>query len=523
MTVDEILRKIEAARGDPAMLALTTAEIVLDGRPGLREAFEAAAIAHWFDARVLSVLLEADPLEAADLYEQMKTLPMVESFEARDGHNIHEATRLAVRLRMKREDPAWFQTLSARAAKCWTSDEPEYLIEVLFHRLSANPEAAASELTAAFKRWEREGRDEPRQALGVMLEELVRFPLDASARTRVLYLYCRIWVRRVPLVELELVARELVEMAHRVEGDQQQAECHALLGDILQAQGRVEAAVIEFETYRRILAGLVAREPENAAAQRELSVSHSRIGGIHERRSRWAEALAEYESSRRIRERLTARDPANTDWQRDLSVAHSHAGRMYETQGNLVQALAEFKSHRRIVEGLIARDPLNSRLQRDLAASHRSIGKVYEKQESLAEALAEFKMCKRIIEELAERDPANLGLRGDLSASKYNVAEVYVKQDRLADALDEFEANKQIISDLTALDPGNADWQHHLSVSCWWMARLFWRKGDKVRALAEARYAASILSRLTAIDPSNVQWESAWIGVRDLIGELEAA
>ena len=81
MTFDEIIARLQEAKGDPEQLALAAVDVTLARRDErLREALEAAAIPHWFDERILAHLLDADPAEAAILRERLVALPMVESF-----------------------------------------------------------------------------------------------------------------------------------------------------------------------------------------------------------------------------------------------------------------------------------------------------------------------------------------------------------------------------------------------------------------------------------------------------------
>ncbi len=174
MDFDEIQRRLESAQGDPQALALATLDIVLADRdPRLRIAVEAAAVPHWFDAEVLAALLPEEADDAAAVVEQLKALPMVESFPARQGWNVHDTTRLALRARLAREEPTRFVRLSAAAADYFIGDAPPLEVERIYHRLSATPEGA-DELEALWKRWDRGGRHEALQALGVVLDELTQ-------------------------------------------------------------------------------------------------------------------------------------------------------------------------------------------------------------------------------------------------------------------------------------------------------------------------------------------------------------
>ncbi len=99
MDIAAKLAKLEQAQGDPRKLALAAVDIFLSSKdePWLREALEAAAIPHWFNAKILGKLLEVDETTSERFIAGLKELPFVERFEARGGWNVHEATRLALR------------------------------------------------------------------------------------------------------------------------------------------------------------------------------------------------------------------------------------------------------------------------------------------------------------------------------------------------------------------------------------------------------------------------------------------
>ena len=107
MTFDEIIGHLRQAQGDPEKLVLATVDTALaaSNEPLLREALEAASIPHWFDARILAQLLDTNTDEAAELELRLRGLPMVEPFGARQGWNVHESTRLALRRKIHNEQP----------------------------------------------------------------------------------------------------------------------------------------------------------------------------------------------------------------------------------------------------------------------------------------------------------------------------------------------------------------------------------------------------------------------------------
>src|SRR5580693_2771457 len=123
MDLDETLRILRAANGDPARISLASVDLLLAEHPEsereeLRLALQVAAVPHWFDEKILGVLLDG-PLaaEAPSLASQLRRLPVVEPFPARGpgAANVHEKSRLALRRWMKGKSPDRLAALSERA------------------------------------------------------------------------------------------------------------------------------------------------------------------------------------------------------------------------------------------------------------------------------------------------------------------------------------------------------------------------------------------------------------------------
>jgi hypothetical protein len=96
---ENILERLQAPRGDVQAQAAVMAEFLLSSRPEderqpLREAMDAAAILHWFDAHLLHQVLEIPLEDASSRFERLKTLHFVElsGRGASRTHNVHEAT-----------------------------------------------------------------------------------------------------------------------------------------------------------------------------------------------------------------------------------------------------------------------------------------------------------------------------------------------------------------------------------------------------------------------------------------------
>jgi len=567
---DAILARLEAARDDPRALALATLDICLAGRePLLRSAVEAAAIPHWFDTDILRALLPDAEARIDDLLQELAKLPMVETFKARGGWNVHELTRLALRERMARDEPARLAELSALAAAQFAGDASERQIECVFHRLNASPAEGAAELYALSRAWDDAGRHETLQALGVALDELARgSPLVPIAEAQVKLRLGVIRSDRLAVAERMVLARRALELFRAcgdvqgivdaldfrgdIEEDSGEIEharasyvesfksaksaaaldpdsthwrrelavAHSKIGRVFQAQGKLDAALAEYQEYKRIMAELAVLDPANDNWQRELSVSHNNVGGIFQAQGKLDAALDEYQESKRIMADLAALDPANAGWQRDLSVSHNNVGGIFRARGKLDAALAEYQESKRIMADLAAVDPANTGWQRGLSVSHHCVGGIFQAQGKLDAALAEYQEYKRFMAELAVLDPGNANWQRELSVSHNNVGGIFQAQGKLDAALAEYQAGMRIMAELTALDPANTGWQRDLSVSHNHVGGIFEVQGKLDAALAEFQADLRIAETLVALDPSNAVWREDLRITRDCVESL---
>ncbi len=116
---NDLLTRLQAAQSDEERSWLATEALLNTLSTSLQAAAWAAAIPHWFNAGILVALLDCPMAEAQTLYAGLQDLPFVEPFEARQGHNIHPATRAAMLDHLWRERRKEYITLSARAAACF--------------------------------------------------------------------------------------------------------------------------------------------------------------------------------------------------------------------------------------------------------------------------------------------------------------------------------------------------------------------------------------------------------------------
>jgi tetratricopeptide (TPR) repeat protein len=325
-------------------------------------------------------------------------------------------------------------------------------------------------------------------------------------------------------------SQALVLMLSLVEADPDNAawqrdlfRAHQKMGDVLRAQGKLNAAQENYKTALTIARQLAEAEPEDTGRQRDVAAGHEAIGDALRVQSRPAEALEAYEAGHAIVVTLADGDPANEQLQRSLALSHNKIGDVLRAQGNLDGALERYRISLDIIEALAAASPRNAGLQFDLAIRHERVGDALMGQGKFDEALAAYEARHAIISALAATDPKNTTWQRDLSVSHERVGEVKGLQGSSAEALASFEASLEIRQRLAARDETNVIWQRDLSVSHNKIGDLHIAESRLDEALASYGASLEIRERLADGNPDNAEWQRDLYATHDRIGNVQLA
>ena len=423
MDFTEQLRRIQAAQGDPQRLALATLDIVLCSHPpDLRRVVEAAAVPHWFTERVLSALLDEDlRRNGRGWFDAVIALAAVEPFPARQGFNVHEATRLAVRRRLFTENPDRFRRLAARAAAVFDSPAVHEEIERAYHLLLASPDTAGPAVRQLNLRLT--GRIEDSLALTRALDEYAEsdaWPPKARGWAFLLSALNRRDHR--PHSQTAQAAASALQAFTAASDEWGRGLASRVAGDAAVTAGKLTEARNRFAEALGIAERLAASDPRNTTWQRDLSVSLNKLGDLASAQGDAAGALKRHSERLEITERLAESDPANATWQRDLYVSHMKLGKLAAAQPDSASALRHFTRAKEISERLAAGDPACAVWQRDLAAALEKLGGACVTLGDLAGGLRCFTECLGARERLAAADPANGEGQRDLAVAHYRLA-----------------------------------------------------------------------------------------------------
>jgi tetratricopeptide (TPR) repeat protein len=294
-------------------------------------------------------------------------------------------------------------------------------------------------------------------------------------------------------------------------------------GGVVQAQGRLEEALVACKESLAVGRRLAAADPSNTQWQRDVSVSLENMGRIRRAQGRLDEALVAYEESLAVARRLAAADPSNTQSQRDVSVSLDNVGRIRQSQGRLDEALVAYEQSLAVARRLAAADPSDTQSQRDVSVSLDNVGHIRQAQGRLDEALVAYEESLAVARRLAAADPSNTQWQRDVSVSLDNVGRIRRAQGRLGEALVAYEESLALRRRLAAADPSNALWQRDVGVSLDNVGRIRQAQGRLDEALVTYEESLAVARRLAAADPSNTEWQRDVSVSLDNVGRIRQA
>ena len=529
MDLTEQLRVLDAAKGDPAKLALATVDLAYPTleeteRAALRQSLEAAAIPHWCDETILASLLEIPLDESAARLSSLNKLTVLEPFRARGENavNVHEATRLALRQAMATNSLERFRTLSSRMVALFANDlTPAGRIEWIYHFLCGEPDRGATELAKLFREWTRIANLEDRYALGAALAELEKTRLvEGRARVWTVLYIASLRVDRGEASQLASVGTLALQLAKAANDEPAEADAQCLLGDALRAQGKLVEARAAFDVFQELCIRLAEKDPTNDDRQSDLAVAYNRVGGVLEAQGRLAEAYEAFVKSLTILRNLAEREPSNAGRRRDLATGQGRIGDILQAQGKLPEAQEAFGKCLSMCQQLVDLNPNNAEWQQLLATAHSQVGDVLMDQNKLEEAQKQYQDYLAISRRLVDLEPTNGGWQLDLAVAQSRVGDVLQVQGKIPEAQAACVEYLSISRRLAEQDPTNANTRDHLAVAHGRIGVLSEAEGKLDEAQVEYEEYLSISRQLVALDPTSAGWQGRVVNACRLLATL---
>ncbi|MFO1432359.1 MAG: TIR domain-containing protein [Candidatus Competibacteraceae bacterium] len=153
---NDIINRLQGAKSEVEKTWILTEAFLEALPPELAEATLAAAIPHWFGAKILAALLEIDITEADKFYQEIKKLPFSESFGGL-GFTLHSLTRSAILFHFATTQLEKYKTYIQRAYQyfCETEDARS-IIEAIYHLSATDSERGLKQFKSKMRYYLKE-------------------------------------------------------------------------------------------------------------------------------------------------------------------------------------------------------------------------------------------------------------------------------------------------------------------------------------------------------------------------------
>jgi tetratricopeptide (TPR) repeat protein len=315
--------------------------------------------------------------------------------------------------------------------------------------------------------------------------------------------------------------RELAAAYERV-GDVRGGESNGSLGD-------VAGAVASYRKALGIREALVALNPDDSQARRDLASSHQKIGYRLLDTAEASEGLEHLRKSLTLYLDLTREQPANDDLQFELAATCNQLGLAMSDHGDLAGALEQYRAAMAICEKLAANNPRDQRYRRRLSTSHEGIANVLWLKNDAAGAIEANSKALVLGEALIAEDPINADYRRALVLN-YQHGGDYRKENDKRGALEYFRRAAALDEELLAADPANALTRVDLGYTHKRIADFLANLQDNSEALLHFSKALEISEKLVADAPADLTsrlrvatCRAGVAGMRARLGEVDPA
>lgn len=257
------------------------------------------------------------------------------------------------------------------------------------------------------------------------------------------------------------------------------------------------------EEYLEISRQLVEIDGGNLDWQLELSYAHSNLGSLLQAEGKLEEALAEFQGSLAIKEELVAAQADNRPWRTELAAGHNTVAVVLRNLGRLSAAREHFEAENEILSSLVEEDPTDLRPQDFLATSHTFLSKLDRAvgdRQSSAEHLRE---ARKILLRLVEHDPDNADRRFKLALNQLDLGWNAFETADLSLAEREWRQAQQTLDDLLAADDTIYDWRWMRADLGYYRGLLLEARGEKDAARDAWLHAVETLNELAGEQPSH--------------------
>jgi tetratricopeptide (TPR) repeat protein len=285
--------------------------------------------------------------------------------------------------------------------------------------------------------------------------------------------------------------RELAR-AYQALGDAQGQPQRANRGDLQQA-------LASYRKAQAINEALLAENPRDAEARRNLSTNHARVGQARAQSGDQTGAAENFRESLVLRQAAAAANP--TDAQARDAVANSYLV-IGEQSDNPAVALKYLRQALAIRRRIAAERPADAQAQDNLWGCYVRMGEAMRRLGDATGAVTHYRAALRAIEAAVAIVPANNQYLRHLGDSHLRLGRALITTDQAA-ARRHYRQAIELFESLLAASPANAEAQRDLAISFQSLGDGLATIGDWAGALEQYRKWLALAEAAATADPAN--------------------
>ncbi|MCA9309781.1 MAG: protein kinase, partial [Phycisphaerales bacterium] len=274
-------------------------------------------------------------------------------------------------------------------------------------------------------------------------------------------------------------------------------------GDLADKSGRLHEAIDYYEKAQRVLDQYQQLGMEPPLRNRAMTLL--KLADCHRRSGRNELAMTQLQESISIRQRLVALNPDDPNAKRDVTVALTRLADMHGDEGRYEQSRSVYEEVLRIRRELAEASPEQARYQRDLMNGLLQIAHMCISNDHYEDGEAPLAEARAIAERLISADPTNRRVQEDFARIFLTSAGLEVKAGRTAAALSTYRQLHSVSSGLVEADPDNAVARRYMAYADYRIAGLLIDDGDLDQAADLLDGAVASYTRLIEADPLNLR------------------
>jgi non-specific serine/threonine protein kinase/serine/threonine-protein kinase len=256
--------------------------------------------------------------------------------------------------------------------------------------------------------------------------------------------------------------------------------------------GDVPGSIASYRKSLAIRQAVVAADPSNIAAERELITSHGKLSDALKGTGDSAGSLDQLRQLLPIAEKLSAADPKNLADRRNVALAYLDYGWKRADTANWKTGIEDCRKAASMLASLAALEPGDKRTRRVLALAYERIGDLLSTfGQQHAESLAMHEKALTIEESLLAQDPQNTVLRRLRAWETAEIGDELRAQGNLSGALEKYRSSLAVLRALSLADPQSVQFHHDVGNVHGKLGTALLDSGNARAALAELESSLS--------------------------------